>query len=60
VVVDSPAFHQAISEWNRALHDELGAFAFTGDSQLIGMGSWQMRFAEYVWEKALESRKGKD
>ena len=48
-------FIRAVSEWNQAIHAEQGASAFVGDSQLIGMTSWQLRFAEYIWKRALGS-----
>ncbi len=56
-MIGDPAFHQAISQWNQATHGRLGAAAFVGDSQLIGVTSWQMKFAEYIWKRAVESWK---
>lgn len=55
-MITDAAFHQAISKWNQALHSTLGAAAFVGDSQLIGVASWQMRFAEYIWAAAVKTQ----
>lgn len=56
MTINDPAFHRAIEKWNQALHSVLGSAAFIGDSQLIGMTSWQMRFAEYIWKAAIKSQ----